>query len=63
MITDYIEMTESGSPTLDDGEVQLVSDFGFSIQKGSWGSEDARGLGLGPQHQGWQRQFMKAGLL
>ena len=52
MITDYIEMTESGTPLLiDDREVKLVSDCGWSIQKGSWGSEDARGIGLGPQHR------------
>ena len=52
MITDYIEMTESGTPLLMTEKLNLsVTVVGQFRKDPGWGSEDARGLGLGPHHR------------
>ena len=52
MITDYIEMTASGTPLLMTETFNLsVTVVGQFRKDPGWGSEDARGLGLGPQYR------------
>ena len=53
MITYYIEMTESGAPLLMTEKLNLsVTVVGQFRKDPGWGSEDARGLGVGPS-TGW----------
>ena len=64
MITDFIEMTESGSPLLMTEKfnlsVTVVGQFRKHPKLRKW---RCAWDWCGPHAQGWQRQFMKAGLL